>query len=228
MLAVMSVSSRVAGSCSPVRKTLLHIIDSKTARVSDSSSPSSHASLKRVGTNNGSFHCDEALGCFMIRLTRKFFNAQIVRTRDPQCRCYIEHNQPKLLEWLMVLTVKSAAEGSADGASEEDGSAESAVDGAVDKDAGDDFGDIGMIPDVQEDTIAGLDQGATDAEPFICTCHTYLFLDLFFLETLELSTSSSIRRGIGIDDDVDSSSVSKKKRSKKRSGDGLGNVGMMP
>ncbi|KAK2379140.1 MYG1 exonuclease [Trifolium repens] len=58
--------------------------NSKTARVSDSSSPSSHASLKRVGTHNGSFHCDEALGCFMIRLTRKFFNAQIVRTRDPQ------------------------------------------------------------------------------------------------------------------------------------------------
>jgi hypothetical protein len=60
--------------------------NSKTARVSDSSSPSSHASLKRVGTHNGSFHCDEALGCFMIRLTRKFFNAQIVRTRDPQVR----------------------------------------------------------------------------------------------------------------------------------------------
>ncbi|KAK2432897.1 MYG1 exonuclease [Trifolium repens] len=58
--------------------------NSKTARVSDSSSPSSHASLKRVGTHNGSFHCDEALGCFMIRLTRKFFNAEIVRTRDPQ------------------------------------------------------------------------------------------------------------------------------------------------
>ncbi|WJX43151.1 hypothetical protein P8452_30295 [Trifolium repens] len=58
--------------------------NSKTARVSDSSSPSSHASLKRVGTHNGSFHCDEALGCFMIRLTRKFLNAEIVRTRDPQ------------------------------------------------------------------------------------------------------------------------------------------------
>ena len=60
--------------------------NAKTARVSDSSSPSSHASLKRVGTHNGSFHCDEALGCFMIRLTRKFFNAEIVRTRDPQVR----------------------------------------------------------------------------------------------------------------------------------------------
>ncbi|KAJ7954259.1 UPF0160 protein MYG1, mitochondrial [Quillaja saponaria] len=40
--------------------------------------------LKRVGTHNGSFHCDEALGCFMIRLTDKFSNAEIVRTRDSQ------------------------------------------------------------------------------------------------------------------------------------------------
>ncbi|XP_030511460.1 MYG1 protein-like [Rhodamnia argentea] len=39
---------------------------------------------KRVGTHNGSFHCDEALGCFMIRLTSKFSDAEIVRTRDPQ------------------------------------------------------------------------------------------------------------------------------------------------
>ncbi|KAL6959796.1 hypothetical protein U1Q18_039950 [Sarracenia purpurea var. burkii] len=40
--------------------------------------------LKRVGTHNGSFHCDEALGCFMIRLTTKFSGAEIVRTRDSQ------------------------------------------------------------------------------------------------------------------------------------------------
>ncbi|MCL7044439.1 hypothetical protein MKW94_005421, partial [Papaver nudicaule] len=33
---------------------------------------------KRVGTHNGSFHCDEALGCFMIRLTDKFFDAEVV------------------------------------------------------------------------------------------------------------------------------------------------------
>ncbi|KAK4261742.1 hypothetical protein QN277_004699 [Acacia crassicarpa] len=43
-----------------------------------------NSSLKRVGTHNGSFHCDEALGCFMIRLSDKFSNAEIVRTRDPQ------------------------------------------------------------------------------------------------------------------------------------------------
>ncbi|KAK9291938.1 hypothetical protein L1049_019890 [Liquidambar formosana] len=40
--------------------------------------------LKRVGTHSGSFHCDEALGCFMIGLTNKFSGARIVRTRDPQ------------------------------------------------------------------------------------------------------------------------------------------------
>ncbi|VFQ82434.1 unnamed protein product [Cuscuta campestris] len=52
-----------------------------TAAEAFSSSPSS---LKRVGTHNGSFHCDEALGCYMIRLTNKFKDAQIVRTRDSQ------------------------------------------------------------------------------------------------------------------------------------------------
>ncbi|KAK6933971.1 Metal-dependent protein hydrolase [Dillenia turbinata] len=43
-----------------------------------------HTPLKHVGTHNGSFHCDEALGCFLIRLTNRFYNAEIVRTRDPQ------------------------------------------------------------------------------------------------------------------------------------------------
>ncbi|KAF5961640.1 hypothetical protein HYC85_002849 [Camellia sinensis] len=40
--------------------------------------------LRLVGTHDGSFHCDEALGCFMIRLTTKFSAAEIVRTRDPK------------------------------------------------------------------------------------------------------------------------------------------------
>jgi hypothetical protein len=39
---------------------------------------------KRVGTHNGSFHCDEALGCFLIRLTSQFAGADVVRTRDSQ------------------------------------------------------------------------------------------------------------------------------------------------
>ncbi|GAB2277908.1 hypothetical protein Dimus_012606 [Dionaea muscipula] len=56
-------------------------------RVSAAGSPTD-APFKRVkrvvGTHNGSFHCDEALGCFMIRLTDKFSGADVVRTRDPK------------------------------------------------------------------------------------------------------------------------------------------------
>ncbi|KAH1112814.1 hypothetical protein GLYMA_04G232300v4 [Glycine max] len=37
----------------------------------------------RVGTHNGTFHCDEALACFMLRLSKRFSAAHIVRTRDP-------------------------------------------------------------------------------------------------------------------------------------------------
>ncbi|GJT50623.1 UPF0160 protein-like protein [Tanacetum coccineum] len=39
---------------------------------------------KRVGTHNGTFHCDEALGCFLITLTSKFHGAHIIRTRNLQ------------------------------------------------------------------------------------------------------------------------------------------------
>jgi hypothetical protein len=49
-----------------------------------SSAADDAGSGKRVGTHNGSFHCDEALGCFLIRLTSQFAGADIVRTRDSQ------------------------------------------------------------------------------------------------------------------------------------------------
>ncbi|XP_058104893.1 uncharacterized protein LOC131248573 [Magnolia sinica] len=58
---------------------------SRVSPLSTAASPSPpNPPLKRVGTHNGSFHCDEALGCFMIRLTDKFNGADIVRTRDPE------------------------------------------------------------------------------------------------------------------------------------------------
>ncbi|XP_020600131.1 UPF0160 protein-like [Phalaenopsis equestris] len=57
----------------------------KRLRVSDFSTSSSNpCAVRRIGTHNGSFHCDEALGCFMIRLTNKFAGAEIVRTRDAE------------------------------------------------------------------------------------------------------------------------------------------------
>eukprot|EP00850_Spirogloea_muscicola_P025235 SM002513S08702 [mRNA] locus=s2513:2:1704:- [translate_table: standard] len=38
----------------------------------------------RIGTHDGTFHCDEALGCFLLRRTAKFAGADVVRTRDQQ------------------------------------------------------------------------------------------------------------------------------------------------
>eukprot|EP01098_Paradermamoeba_levis_P008683 TRINITY_DN3592_c0_g2_i1.p1 TRINITY_DN3592_c0_g2~~TRINITY_DN3592_c0_g2_i1.p1 ORF type:complete len:338 (-),score=82.76 TRINITY_DN3592_c0_g2_i1:152-1096(-) len=39
---------------------------------------------RRIGTHNGSFHCDEALACFLLHLTPEFADAEIVRSRDPK------------------------------------------------------------------------------------------------------------------------------------------------
>lgn len=54
------------------------------SRVSNSSFSTAASQLKRVGTHNGTFHCDEALACFIIRLTDKFSAANVFRTRDTQ------------------------------------------------------------------------------------------------------------------------------------------------
>ena len=38
----------------------------------------------RIGTHSGTFHADEALGCFMLRETQAFKGAEVVRTRSPE------------------------------------------------------------------------------------------------------------------------------------------------
>ncbi|QDZ23984.1 metal-dependent protein hydrolase [Chloropicon primus] len=40
--------------------------------------------VKTIGTHSGTFHCDEALGCFLLRRTKLFANAKVTRTRDEQ------------------------------------------------------------------------------------------------------------------------------------------------
>ncbi|CAD6578156.1 MAG: hypothetical protein TREMPRED_002124 [Tremellales sp. Tagirdzhanova-0007] len=40
-------------------------------------------STKVIGTHSGTFHCDEALAVFMLRMTDEFHSAELVRTRDP-------------------------------------------------------------------------------------------------------------------------------------------------
>jgi uncharacterized UPF0160 family protein len=38
--------------------------------------------MVKIGTHSGKFHCDEALGCFLLRQTEAYSDADIVRTRD--------------------------------------------------------------------------------------------------------------------------------------------------
>ena len=36
-----------------------------------------------IGTHSGAFHCDEALGCFLLKRTKLLKDAEVVRSRDP-------------------------------------------------------------------------------------------------------------------------------------------------
>uniref|UniRef100_A0A8C6ZLD8 MYG1 protein n=1 Tax=Nothoprocta perdicaria TaxID=30464 RepID=A0A8C6ZLD8_NOTPE len=38
----------------------------------------------RIGTHDGTFHCDEALACYLLRLLPQYRDAEVIRTRDPQ------------------------------------------------------------------------------------------------------------------------------------------------
>ncbi|ORX37342.1 metal-dependent protein hydrolase [Kockovaella imperatae] len=55
------------------------------ARYKMSSAPATKKlkSTKVIGTHSGTFHCDEALAVYMLRLTDEFRDADVVRTRDP-------------------------------------------------------------------------------------------------------------------------------------------------
>nr|XP_006629429.2 PREDICTED: UPF0160 protein MYG1, mitochondrial [Lepisosteus oculatus] len=37
----------------------------------------------RIGTHNGTFHCDEVLACFLLKQLPEYEDAEIIRTRDP-------------------------------------------------------------------------------------------------------------------------------------------------
>ncbi|KAM8916421.1 MYG1 exonuclease [Spinachia spinachia] len=40
-------------------------------------------SATKIGTHNGTFHCDEVLACFFLRQLPEYKDAEIIRTRDP-------------------------------------------------------------------------------------------------------------------------------------------------
>ncbi|XP_032238349.2 MYG1 exonuclease isoform X2 [Nematostella vectensis] len=39
---------------------------------------------KKIGTHNGTFHCDEVLACYMLKQLPEYSHADIIRTRDPK------------------------------------------------------------------------------------------------------------------------------------------------
>ena len=46
--------------------------------------PSKRGAALQIGTHDGSFHCDEALGCAMLKHTAAFGSAAVVRSRKPE------------------------------------------------------------------------------------------------------------------------------------------------
>ena len=57
-------------------------ISSSDPQAASEPSADSNSGRKFIGTHNGTFHCDEAMGCFLLRLTSKFEDADVIRTRD--------------------------------------------------------------------------------------------------------------------------------------------------
>lgn len=39
--------------------------------------------MPKIGTHNGSFHCDEVLACYLLKTLDQYKEAEIIRTRDP-------------------------------------------------------------------------------------------------------------------------------------------------
>ncbi|KAK3749851.1 hypothetical protein RRG08_066166 [Elysia crispata] len=39
--------------------------------------------MPKIGTHNGSFHCDEVLACYLLKRLDQYTDAEIIRTRDP-------------------------------------------------------------------------------------------------------------------------------------------------
>ena len=52
--------------------------------MSTAASPALKRKMVTIGTHSGSFHCDEALGCWLLQHTERFKSASIVRSRDPE------------------------------------------------------------------------------------------------------------------------------------------------
>ncbi|XP_014776093.1 MYG1 exonuclease isoform X1 [Octopus bimaculoides] len=62
-----------------------HLKRGHTKNSSDNSDTAKKSAMvKKIGTHNGTFHCDEALACFLLRLLPEYEDSTIIRTRDSE------------------------------------------------------------------------------------------------------------------------------------------------
>ena len=52
--------------------------------MSSAPAPAAKRKMVKIGTHNGTFHCDEALGCFLLQQTPEYKSTEIQRSRKPE------------------------------------------------------------------------------------------------------------------------------------------------
>lgn len=77
---------------------MFNTVNTAQAFMSEDQSPNKKPRLidsMKIGTHNGSFHCDEILACFMLRQLPKYADAEVIRytrlycnVRDKYCLCW--------------------------------------------------------------------------------------------------------------------------------------------
>ena len=86
LLALLAPSRVITNARTQHQCTIEYMLRASALRFSCMAAGASAAKRKmvRIGTHSGSFHADEALGCFLLKQTQKFAAAKVVRTRDPE------------------------------------------------------------------------------------------------------------------------------------------------
>ncbi|KAL8593805.1 hypothetical protein ACOMHN_064002 [Nucella lapillus] len=68
--------------CSSGSKALIQTV--WTVGMSGEPATKKARNMVKIGTHNGTFHCDEVFACFMLKQLPDYKDAEIVRTRDPK------------------------------------------------------------------------------------------------------------------------------------------------
>ena len=78
---MLNVSTRRVITCSGlrccVRRRYVCVMTGTTAAAAK-------RKMVKIGTHNGTFHCDEALGCFLLQQTPEYKSTEIQRSRKPE------------------------------------------------------------------------------------------------------------------------------------------------